>query len=81
MTRVLQTSRYRVDPESWKNVRVPPQQAQLKRRSLTLMKNVSSIANAPKGGIGEVKNYKDAVTVCEVAMGLAQDDEDWDADC
>ena len=32
-------------------------------------------------GIGEVKNYKDAVAVCEVAMGLAQDDEDWDAAC
>ena len=45
------------------------------------MKNVSSIANAPKGGIGEVKNYMDAVAVCEVARGLAQDDEDWDADC
>ena len=42
---------------------------------------MSSIANAPKGGIGEVKNCKDAVTVREVARGLAQDDEDWDADC
>ena len=32
------------------------------------MKNVSSIANAPKGGIGKVINGKDAVAVCELAV-------------
>ena len=51
------------------------------------MKNVSSITNAPKGGIGEVINEKDAVAVCEVAvlsthnikarvLGLGSQDED-----
>ena len=46
-----------------------------------LVRTCQEVANAPKGGIGEVKNYKDAVAVCEVARSLAQDDEDWDADC